>query len=593
MKHVIKNIFRILCLLSWGTTVHAIIGYDCGSNHLNITTLSLLEVGECDIPEPHVQVDKVYVQLLQLSSFTLTKIIQCKIEVDRVIEYCGMHSHTSTVTNGFREYIQEISREQCNSMHNTGIFMVSPNIQISGLKVNRTSSHSVILAGSTQTNGQCAGSQYSDLFGTWENVIVHGKYRITLQEYYATINLNTDKIQLKSGIICPLSETQCTDELGGGQTFWNALPNDNCNFQKYSVLYEGPANRTYDNSTLNPEIIYSLTTDDITFVLAQKAIQPVCNFVLIRTEHPKLLIYETTRGNTFIENKNVLIENMDLFTYVNSKFVYVEKHLRKEMNRLYYDLLNHKCRLEQQVFKNSLIIATQSPDEFAYHLMKGPGYMSIIAGEVAHIIKCIPVEVKFRQTEECYLQIPVTRGNDTSFLTPRTHILMNKGTQTTCNIFLPLMYYLNDAWYKLSPRPIESLPPSIMKPTTKPTWKYTNPASLATSGIYTQSDLDKLRDHIMFPAEKPAILNSLAREILGQSNINHKISLMNLLDEETLDKIAQSAWGRFWTIFSNFGTASAGFIGIIIIIRTIKLIADTIIHGYALYSVFGYYNIHL
>ena len=74
------------------------------------------------------------------------------------------------------------------------------------------------------------------------------------------------------------------------------------------------------------------------------------------------------------------------------------------MNRLYYDLLNHKCLLEQQVFKNSLIIVTQSPDEFAYHLMKGPGYISIIAGEVAHIIKCIPVEVKFRQTEECCLK---------------------------------------------------------------------------------------------------------------------------------------------------------------------------------------------
>ena len=151
MKHAIKNIFRILCLLSWGTTVHAIIGYDCGSNHLNITTLSLLEVGECDIPEPHVQVDKVYVQLFQLSSFTLTKIIQWKVDVNRIIEYCGIQSHTSTVTNGFREYIQEISREQCNSMHNTGIFMVSPNIQISELKVNRTSSHSVIPAGSTQT----------------------------------------------------------------------------------------------------------------------------------------------------------------------------------------------------------------------------------------------------------------------------------------------------------------------------------------------------------------------------------------------------------------------------------------------------------
>ena len=278
---------------------------------------------------------------------------------------------------------------------------------------------------------------------------------------------------------------------------------------------------------------------------------------------------------------------MDFFTYIISKFIYVERHIFREMSELYHDLLTHKCKLEQQVFKNSLIIATQAPDEFAYHLMKSPGYMSIIAGEEAHIVECIPIEVKFRKTDQFYLQLPINKENETVFLTPRTHIRIGKERETICNIFLPSMYYLKDAWYKLSPKPTESLPSSIMKPTTKPTWKYTNPASLATSGIYTQADLDKLRDHIMFPTEKPNVLNSLAREILGHSNINDKVSLMNLLNEDTLNKIAESAWGRFWTLFTNFGT-SAGFIGIIIIIRGIKFIADTIIHGYALHNVFGW-----
>ena len=69
--------------------------------------------------------------------------------------------------------------------------------------------------------------------------------------------------------------------------------------------------------------------------------------------------------------------------------------------------------------------------------------------------------------------------------------------------------------------------------------------------------------------------------------MNDKVSLMDLLDEETLNKIAESDWGRFCTLFTNFLTASSGFIGIIITIREIKLIADIIIHGYALHNVFG------
>ena len=45
-----------------------------------------------------------------------------------------------------------------------------------------------------------------------------------------------------------------------------------CNFNKYEIIYKGPANKTYDNTTDNSETFYSLTTEDITFVLASKII---------------------------------------------------------------------------------------------------------------------------------------------------------------------------------------------------------------------------------------------------------------------------------------------------------------------------------
>ena len=96
----------------------------------------------------------------------------------------------------------------------------------------------------------------------------------------------------------------------------------------------------------------------------------------------------------------------------------------------------------------------------------------------------------------------------------------------------------------------------------------------------------------MFPAEKPIILNSLARETTGHPTIHQGKSLTNLLNQEVIDKTAESAWGRFYTIFTNFGTPSAGLIGLIIVIRWIKLIADTIIHGYALHRLFGW-SLHL
>ena len=69
--------------------------------------------------------------------------------------------------------------------------------------------------------------------------------------------------------MCTLSDTYCTD-VEYGQTFWNTLPNNVCNFNKYEVIHEVPANKTYDNTTTNSEPLCSLTTEDITFLLAEK-----------------------------------------------------------------------------------------------------------------------------------------------------------------------------------------------------------------------------------------------------------------------------------------------------------------------------------
>jgi len=43
-----------------------------------------------------------------------------------------------------------------------------------------------------------------------------------------------------------------------------------------------------------------------------------------------------------------------------------------------------------------------------------------------------------------------------------------------------------------------------------------NPASLTTNGIYSNNDLDCLRNHIMFPVEKPSVLNIIDRQAMGQ-----------------------------------------------------------------------------
>jgi len=117
------------------------------------------------------------------------------------------------------------------------------------------------------------------------------------------------------------------------------------------------------------------------------------------------------------------------------------------------------------------------------------------------------------------------------------------------------MYFLGDSWF--TPRPVETLSPVVFKPMTKSTWKYISPGSLAANDIYSDNDLETLRDHIMFPAEQPSVLNTVTQG-MGQPGFMNGSSFSNLLDEASIEKIAMSAWEKFWNRFLIFGNVSAG-----------------------------------
>lgn len=165
-----------------------IIGYDCGSSSANITTLSLLNIEECDIPQKQVNSSSIYVQLLQINDFQSTRVIQCKVEIDRLIRKCGMFSHTMDVHNGKYSYIEPITRQTCRRMHDYGSYQLG-NTYITGLKSNTTTARPVTLAGTVDNDGKCSGGSYSDPYGTWSDVLVIGSVKITLHDYTADMRI--------------------------------------------------------------------------------------------------------------------------------------------------------------------------------------------------------------------------------------------------------------------------------------------------------------------------------------------------------------------------------------------------------------------
>lgn len=313
----------------------------------------------------------------------------------------------------------------------------------------------------------CRPIRFMDLMDT---VRVQAIVRISLKSYTTVVKLAANGIILQSGQRCQLQQGSCLDS-EDGYTFWESLPTDYCNFNRYDILFEGKATKLSSQNQDSPTI-YTVTTEET-----------ICGYRLIKTEHPKLFIIETTNSGRFKCTSKTPVNNLDIFTYVNSKIGYVEKHIKNQLANLYQDIIEQKCALQRQIIRNALDLVHISPEEVAHIITKEPGYMAIASGEVVHLIECIPVVCQTRRTEDCFEQLPVSYKTSSYFLTPKHRTLTRVGTRKECNAVIPTQFKLHGACCKLMPNPVQTIPPQSIQPISKSKWKYIDPQNLANGGI--------------------------------------------------------------------------------------------------------------
>jgi len=304
-------VLLILISVALPATPSKLLGYDCRGNGLNIAMMSLLDIGDCNVENIELNRVETYIQLMQLSDFDKTAVIQCYIEVDRTIFYCRMHSHVSIVNNGRKQYTQELGADGCRRLHETGMITTESTV-VDKIAGNTTNRRSVMLAGRVSADGTCRGAQYTDGYRSWDNVVTQATIKPTLRTFEVAIK-RTNEIVLSSGTRYEISARSCTNS-DGSETYWAAKTSDSCHFDRYDILYEGIASKLYPKTNGTSPTIYTVTTKDTTFALTKTDDFNLCGYVLFRTEHPKLLILETQRGHTFKTRTPIFVNNLNLFS---------------------------------------------------------------------------------------------------------------------------------------------------------------------------------------------------------------------------------------------------------------------------------------
>lgn len=582
-------IFWVVSVLLAAPSV-ALVAYDCSSPQTNITAVSLSSVVPCSSTPTRLRYEDAKVQLLQERGTDLVRVRACLIERSYQITHCGMHSHSSATAQGFvNGEVYPVAEEVCTVAHSTGLLKIGLGHVISGLRVNSSSVHVLVELGDIDASTHsCTGASFEIRGVSYRSAVMTSSYKITLVELMLILDLVAGKVRTPSGFAYEYSAGAAFDA-DLGHMFWDTSAHTTqCNPSSYLVLYEGPSLIVTD-----PQGTRTLLVNTSTRAMAVTMAGPttMCYNLAYRTEHPRLFVVVRAPGSPdfYFVKSQVEAPDVDMFLHMNSKLMYLERHVGAELQSLYRHFHQRVCDLRQQSLRQLASIGFTSPEEFAWLYSSRPGVTAITKGEVIYVISCPVVLVSFRETQSCFLELPVYGPrNETAFLKPRSRILTPFGTETDCSPLAPTMYFMSGNWMTFTPHPGTGAAPNTMTAETNEHWRYTQLPNLLASGIYSREVLAKYQERLMFPVSREAVVHTMAASAVGYQVDSSGLDASRLIKEQGLDRLQASFMARMYGWWWTFSTHMAGVLGVLFIIGLLRVVTGMVLNCRMLHQTFGW-----
>lgn len=567
----------------------ALIGFDCSEKPANITAVSLESVARCSRVEQGTLFDQVYLQLLQTRASDFIPARACLVERSYIISHCGMHSHSSATAQGFHSgEVVYTGADECLLAHATGKLAVSASITIVGLKVNETTTRSITEMGQIDAGTHaCVGSSFSVGGITYNSAVMQSSYRITLAQVMLTLDVDSGVVRTAGGYTHKFTSGHAFDP-DLGYLYWRPESQvAGCTPHAYLVLYEGMGTLAVSPQSQKTLMI---NTTEVALAVGVKGETLVCHQHAFHTDHPRLYVImrHGTPGPMYFKKSPLDPVDVDLFLYTNTKLVFVERHLAREIQSLYTHYHERMCSLQHQTLQQLVTLAFVQPEEFAWAYSGRPGVTAVIRGEVVYIIECQPVTVSFRQTNKCFQEIPVwTPRNQTGYLKPRSRILTPFGTEIDCSPLAPALFRLGNTWVSFSPSPTQTTTPTILTAQPSYEWSYTPLPNLLSAGVYSPATLLQYQQRLMFPVSKEAIVNTMAARVAGVDVDRQTLDMSRMIREQSFDQLQHSFMQRMYGWWWKVSVNVAGVMGVIYLLVLVRGIISTILNGTFLYRTFG------
>lgn len=564
----------------------ALSAFDCRGVAINKTTISLIETPICASKKPNITSQLVSVAVTQTTSISEISFLRCKLEAFHHVQRCGVSLDTWH-NSGYYSEVLEITRDECIHMVHSSFINLrwGSNTRVT-LPKGGYFSYSYTSFGNIDGGSCTSGGTLTSPSGIrWDRAIRNTRLEMTYTMGMARLFHDEGQIKFPNGVICNVLEGSC-DHSGYGHLFWS-VPSPDCRStnSKNSLVFKGMAQLIVDKDSVEVGSQYiHVNQGDYDFqVKLGKAGTSICGFNSYSTEHPRLFVTIVPPNSPdFPMIKPVGSEDVNLLNYINSKFVYVMRHTKQEVDRLFRLFEQERCHMQNRITENLMTLALISPKEFAFQYFKAPGYTAVVRGEVVHVAKCREVAVMPRVlTDECYNELPVNYNNQTWFMTPRTRVLIRHGTKVECASDIGPQFMLNGRWVTPTSTGLMSVKlPFVISPDPLQ-YEFEQLDDIANNGLYSSETILKYQKILTSPLEERVISTRIADAISGKYNLPDGISIRNAFTDVDFDMIDKklNGWSKVISESSkNIGGWFGFFLFVVFSIRAIVAAVNSFVN---------------
>lgn len=563
--------------------------YDCFHDESNLTVIDLTSVEACREPEAsNIHVKHEQVQIIQERMWEHYHVYHCNIVVNRLISHCGMHSHSSLVDGGFSNHIVDISHSKCKNLHETGKIEIN-GYSFVGNKINATNNHQTTTVGELDNKGTCKGRSFSIPGKSYRNVVVQLSVSIALRDYYTMFELSSSTFTFNDGTTCHKNGNPCIHP-DFGMTFWDVSDVSDCSKTSRDVIYEGPADIAGMSESVQPGDFLSVRSGTSLFSLKLTDTSYVCHQNAFATDHARIYVLLKAHYGFYFTSSSIHPRNTDMIMYMNSKIAYTTSHTEKLIQEVYSELSKRDCEVERIALENKLAIVRHHPQAFGHIETGEQGYYSVVSGEVAHMMKCVAVDVSVRHSSTCYSYLPVTYNNKSMYMEPIARIITPEGNEMPCSKLTPPMYEVSSKWYAFNPSPTLAVTPKKLSPQhQREDLKYNHVKDLMNSGLYDQETMTKFKEFMSFPLIKMDSAGYVSAKLSNNGLYQHSpYDPSFFIDGNTIREQVSEYFSGIFAGIKVFGSSFGAVMGIIIIGKMIGKIMSIFINSMTMKKTFGW-----